>query len=118
MSCQDVVIVGTGHCLCVVSDKEYSGLVMLSQALFRRGQLKALVDVHGSTAGFGGTLTEEETHIIKGALDLTQKTAMKSMTPLDKLFMLSTDDRLDEKALHMILLSGHSRIPVYRGGNR
>ena len=88
------------------------------QALFRRGQLKALVDVHGSTAGFGGTLTEEETHIIKGALDLTKKTAMKSMTPLDKLFMLSTDDRLDEKALHMILLSGHSRIPVYREGNR
>ena len=54
------------------------------QALLRRGQIKALVDVHGSVAGFGGTLTEEETHIIKGALDLTQKTAMKSMTPLDK----------------------------------
>ncbi|GAX79404.1 hypothetical protein CEUSTIGMA_g6845.t1 [Chlamydomonas eustigma] len=87
-------------------------------ALFRRGQLKALVDVHGSTAGFGGTLTQEETLIIKGALDLTQKTAMKSMTPLDKLFMLSTEDRLDERTLHTILLSGHSRIPVFRQSNR
>lgn len=28
------------------------------QALFRRGQLKALVDLHGTQAGFGGTLSE------------------------------------------------------------
>ena len=32
--------------------------------------------------------------------------------------MLSTDDRLDEKALHSILLSGHSRIPVFKHGDR
>lgn len=87
-------------------------------ALFRRSQLKALVDVHGHTAGFGGTLSKEEIHIISGALDLTQKTAMESMTPLDKVFMISADDRLDERALHNILLSGHSRIPVHRHGNR
>ena len=35
-----------------------------------------------------------------------------------QLFMLSTDDRLDEKALHSILLSGHSRIPVFKHGDR
>jgi hypothetical protein len=29
------------------------------QALFRRAQLKALVDVHSSNAGFGGTLSEQ-----------------------------------------------------------
>lgn len=55
-----------------------------AQVLFRRSQLRALVDVHGSTAGFGGTLTEQEVLVIRGALDLTAKTASKSMTPLDK----------------------------------
>jgi metal transporter CNNM len=35
-------------------------------------------------------------NVIRGALDMTVKTVQKSMTPLDKAFMLSTDDRLDE----------------------
>ncbi|KAG2449851.1 hypothetical protein HYH02_005374 [Chlamydomonas schloesseri] len=87
-------------------------------ALFRRAQLKALVDLHGSGAGFGGTLSEDEVHVIRGALDLTNKVACKSMTPLDKVFMLSTEDRLDERTLQAILMSGHSRIPVHREGNR
>lgn len=87
-------------------------------ALFRRAQLKALVDVHSSSAGFGGTLSEQEIAVIRGALDLTSKTADKSMTPLDKVFMLSSEDRLDERTMQAILLSGHSRIPVYRDGNR
>ncbi|KAL6749260.1 hypothetical protein V8C86DRAFT_2852241 [Haematococcus lacustris] len=87
-------------------------------ALFRRAQLKALVDVHSSTAGFGGTLSDQEIAVIRGALDLTSKTAVKSMTPLEKVFMLSTADRLDERTMQAILLSGHSRIPVYRDGNR
>lgn len=30
------------------------------QALFRRGQLKALVDVHGAQSGMGGFLTPDE----------------------------------------------------------
>lgn len=87
-------------------------------ALFRRAELKALVDVHADTAGFGGTLTAEEIHVIRGALDLTSKTATKAMTPLDKVFMLSTDDRLDERCLQAVLMSGHSRIPVFQKGNR
>ncbi|KAG2489018.1 hypothetical protein HYH03_012456 [Edaphochlamys debaryana] len=87
-------------------------------ALFRRAQLKALVDLHGSGAGFGGTLSEDEVHVIRGALDLTNKVASKSMTPLDKVFMLSTEDRLDERTLQAILMSGHSRIPVHRESNR
>lgn len=41
----------------------------------RRGQLKALVDLHGSDEGLGGTLLEEEIKIMCGALDLTHKTA-------------------------------------------
>ncbi|GIL43138.1 hypothetical protein Vafri_965 [Volvox africanus] len=40
------------------------------------------------------------------------------MTPLDKVFMLSSSDRLDETTLRSILHSGHSRIPVHREGDR
>ena len=57
---------------------------MCLQALFRRAQLKALVDIHGSTEGMGGYLNEEEVNVIRGALDLTGKQAMVAMTPLEK----------------------------------
>ncbi|MEW5311154.1 MAG: hypothetical protein WDW38_002892 [Sanguina aurantia] len=87
-------------------------------ALFRRSQLKALVDIHSADAGFGGSLNADEIHIIRGALDLTHKTAVSSMTPLDKTLMLSTDDVLDERVIQSLLVSGHSRVPVFRGGNR
>ena len=54
------------------------------QALFRRGQLKALVDVHSQAEGLGGNLSMEEISIIRGALDLTSKIAIAGMTPLEK----------------------------------
>ncbi|MBA0795706.1 hypothetical protein Gohar_006548, partial [Gossypium harknessii] len=44
-----------------------------SDALFRRAQLKALVSIHSQEAGKGGELTHDETTIISGALDLTEK---------------------------------------------
>ena len=54
------------------------------QALFRRAQLKALVDAHGLKEGLGGNLTHDEVTVIRGALDLTHKTAADCMTPMDK----------------------------------
>ena len=63
---------------------EYMHL-MGAQALFRRAQLKALVDIHSSTEGMmGGYLSSEEISIIRGALDLSGKQAAMAMTPLDK----------------------------------
>lgn len=61
------------------------------QALFRRAQLKALVDIHSSefqSEGLGGgCLSPEEINIIRGALDMTEKKAFVGMTPLDKVEM-------------------------------
>ncbi|KAF8064507.1 CBSDUF1 [Scenedesmus sp. PABB004] len=88
------------------------------RALFRRGQLKALVDIHGADEGLGGNLSEDEIKVICGALDLTNKTARKSMTPLGKVFMLPADALLNQATMRAILASGHSRIPVYTGGDR
>lgn len=59
------------------------------QALFRRGQLKALVDLHSETEGLGGQLAAEEINVIRGALDLTNKTAATGMTPLEKVRRLA-----------------------------
>ncbi|KFM26096.1 Protein MAM3 [Auxenochlorella protothecoides] len=87
-------------------------------ALFKRAQLKALVDIHHEGQTFGGQLSSDEVGIIKGALDLTSKTADQAMTPLDLVFMLSSDAVLDADTQTAILASGHSRIPVFRAGNR
>ncbi|GAX78353.1 hypothetical protein CEUSTIGMA_g5795.t1 [Chlamydomonas eustigma] len=87
-------------------------------SMFRRTQLKALVDIHGEDKGLGGKLSRDEIKIITGAMDLTNKTAFNSMTPLKDVFMLSTNDKLDESTLRAILESGHSRIPVYASGSR
>lgn len=59
-------------------------LVACLQALFRRSQLKAMLDIHGIDYGLGGDLSEDEITVIRGALDLSHKTATSCMTPLDK----------------------------------
>ncbi len=59
-----------------------------------------------------------QVNIIRGALDLTNKTAKAAMTPIDMVFMLPADAPLNEVTLTAILASGHSRIPIYRPGNR
>ncbi|XXG80766.1 hypothetical protein AAC387_Pa09g1553 [Persea americana] len=84
-------------------------------ALFRRAQLKALVSIHSQEAGKGGELTHDETTIISGALDLTEKTAEEAMTPIESTFSLDVNSKLDWEAIGKILARGHSRVPVYSG---
>ncbi|PIA44784.1 hypothetical protein AQUCO_01700405v1 [Aquilegia coerulea] len=86
-----------------------------NDALFRRAQLKALVTIHSKEAGKGGELTHDETTIISGALDLTEKTAEEAMTPIESTFSLDVDSKLDWEAIGKILARGHSRVPVYSG---
>jgi metal transporter CNNM len=66
-----------------------------NDALFRRAQLKALVSIHSQEAGKGGELTHDETTIISGALDLTEKTAQEAMTPIESTFSLDVNSKLD-----------------------
>ncbi|XP_043723315.1 DUF21 domain-containing protein At4g14240-like isoform X3 [Telopea speciosissima] len=86
-----------------------------NEALFRRAQLKALVSIHGQEAGKGGELTHDETTIISGALDLTEKTAEEAMTPIESTFSLDVNSKLDWEAIGKVLARGHSRVPVYSG---
>ncbi|XP_043707998.1 DUF21 domain-containing protein At2g14520-like isoform X2 [Telopea speciosissima] len=82
-------------------------------ALFRRAELKTLVDLHGNEAGKGGELTRDETTIIGGALELTEKTAKDAMTPLSETFAIDINAKLDRDLMKLILEKGHSRVPVY-----
>ncbi|GAB2221975.1 hypothetical protein Droror1_Dr00013172 [Drosera rotundifolia] len=84
-------------------------------ALMRRSELKALVDLHGNEAGKGGELTNDETSIIGGALELTEKTAKDAMTPLSKVFSLDIRAKLDKDTMELIMKKGHSRVPIYSG---
>ena len=42
------------------------------------------MDAHGLKEGLGGNLSHDEITVIRGALDLTHKTAADCMTPWDK----------------------------------
>ncbi|KAL0348284.1 UNVERIFIED_CONTAM: DUF21 domain-containing protein [Sesamum angustifolium] len=83
------------------------------RALFRRAELKTLVDLHGNEAGKGGELTHDETTIIAGALELTEKTASDAMTPISETFAIDINAKLDRSLMNLILEKGHSRVPVY-----
>ncbi|OAY72955.1 DUF21 domain-containing protein [Ananas comosus] len=87
-------------------------------ALMRRAELKTLVDMHGNEAGKGGELTHDETTIITGALDLTQKTAKDSMTEIADTFALDINSKLDMHTMGLIMTKGHSRVPIYSGSPR
>ncbi|XP_078180376.1 DUF21 domain-containing protein At2g14520-like [Carex rostrata] len=82
-------------------------------ALFRRAELKTLVTLHGNEAGKGGELTHDETTIIAGALELTEKTVRDAMTPLSDTFAIDINAKLDKNLMKEIMDRGHSRVPVY-----
>nr|KAJ0196446.1 hypothetical protein LSAT_V11C700375000 [Lactuca sativa] len=74
-------------------------------ALFRRAELKTLVNLHGNEAGKGGELTHDETTIIAGALELTEKTASDAMTPISETFSVDINAKID-RFFDMISLMG------------
>ena len=49
----------------------------------------------GVQAGKGGELTHDETTIITGALEMTQKTARDAMTKISDTFSLDINSKLD-----------------------
>ncbi|XP_027768366.1 DUF21 domain-containing protein At2g14520-like [Solanum pennellii] len=84
-----------------------------NSGLFRRAELKTLVHFHGNHAGKGGELTNDETTIIAGALELHEKRAGDAMTPISDIFSIDIDGKLDRDLTNLILEKGHSRIPIY-----
>jgi hypothetical protein len=85
--------------------------------LFRRAQLKVLVDLHGTHGGHGGELTADETTIISGALDMSHKKVAAAMTPISRVRAVALDTPLTWQSLREVLACGHSRLPVHAVGD-
>ncbi|RKP05739.1 hypothetical protein THASP1DRAFT_4354, partial [Thamnocephalis sphaerospora] len=81
--------------------------------IYRRSELKELVAIHGDHRD--GPLTKDEVTIIRGALDLQEKTAATVMTEVDSIFSISIDDQLNRETMLRIIDAGHSRVPIYSG---
>ncbi|KAI0031092.1 hypothetical protein K488DRAFT_52853, partial [Vararia minispora EC-137] len=91
--------------------------------IYRRAELKELIALHSTVGDLGGDLRTDTVTIIGATLDLQEKTAAQAMTPIERVFMLPADARLDYATLRRICLTAHSRIPVYEevdspGGSR
>ena len=69
--------------------------------------------MHSSAGERGGDLKTDTVTIIGGALDLQEKVVKQAMTPIEDVFMLSIDEKLDFETLKRICATGHSRVPVY-----
>ncbi|CAO1617431.1 unnamed protein product [Parajaminaea phylloscopi] len=82
--------------------------------IYRRAELKELVTMHATSGGRGGDLKGDTVMMVGGALDLQEKVVGQAMTPIDKVFMLPFDAKLDYPTLQRIVRSGHSRIPIYQ----
>ena len=81
--------------------------------IYRRAELKELIAMHSSVGEYGGDLKTDTVTIIGGALDLQEKVVKQAMTPIEQVFMLSIDAKLDYETLRKICSTGHSRVPVY-----
>lgn len=81
--------------------------------LYRRKELKELVTIHGDSS-VGGELTMDECTIIKGALDLKEKTVENVIIHIESVFMLEFNDKLDKATMNKISETGVSRIPIYK----
>ncbi|XP_059165428.1 uncharacterized protein LOC131947999 isoform X2 [Physella acuta] len=86
---------------------------------FRRAQLKALIEIHGEDSQAEGlgpredTLSHDEVAIIKGCLDMRNKTAKDAMLSIDKAYMVNIHARLDHEVMTQMVQRCHSRVPVY-----
>ncbi|KAI8825587.1 uncharacterized protein EV422DRAFT_513435 [Fimicolochytrium jonesii] len=81
-------------------------------AIYKKSQLTELVALHGPEEG--NALTHDEVKILQGALNVHEKTIEEIMTPFDKVYMLSSDTKLDRETMLDMLRKGHSRIPIYK----
>jgi CBS domain containing-hemolysin-like protein len=72
----------------------------------------------GGDGGGGAPLSSRELSILEGALDLRNVPVESRAIPLARVFMVPAGAPLDAATLRAIAAAGHSRVPVYRGGDR
>jgi CBS domain containing-hemolysin-like protein len=83
-------------------------------AVYKRAELRELMNYHVKGGEDGGDLNVDEVNVIKGALLLSEKKIANIITPIEDVFMLSVDDVLNQETIEKLLSYGHSRVPVYQ----
>lgn len=58
-------------------------------------------------------LDDDEVEIIRGALQLSEKRVASIMTPIDHVYWLTPNTRIDATKIDEIKATGHSRIPIF-----
>lgn len=84
---------------------------------YKRAELKELIGIHGEGEGGKGglgLLSKDEVMVIRGALEMRDKTIVNLITPIEKVFMLEYNEKIDMNTIKRVLAYGHSRIPVYK----
>lgn len=81
--------------------------------IYSKNELKKLLDIHAIHQESG--VSRRQAVILSGVLDFAQKKLEDIMTPMEKIFMLDMESRLDTNVLTTIMENGHSRVPVYEG---
>lgn len=83
---------------------------------YRKAELKTFVSLH-QTLG-AENLSEDEVTIIRAVLDLNDKTVKDVMTPIEDVYILSSDTILDDEGVSKLVNSGYSRVPVHEPGKK
>lgn len=83
---------------------------------YRKAELKTFVSLHQQI----GTehLHEDEVTIIRAVLELNDKTVRDVMTPIEDVFIMSSDTILDEEGIAKLVRSGYSRVPIHEPGKK
>ncbi|KAJ1020663.1 hypothetical protein NDA16_004056 [Ustilago loliicola] len=83
---------------------------------YRKAELKTFVSLHQQI----GTehLHEDEVTIIRAVLELNDKTVRDVMTPIEDVFIMSSDTILDEEGVAKLVQSGYSRVPIHEPGKK
>jgi len=82
--------------------------------VYKKAGLKSFVTLHHHMGI--ERLNEDEVTIISAVLDLKDKPVSQIMTPINDVFVLSSDEILDEAMVERILLTGFNRIPIHVPG--
>ncbi len=83
---------------------------------YRKAELKTFVSLHQQI----GTehLHEDEVTIIRAVLELNDKTVRDVMTPIEDVFIMSSDTILDEQGVAKLVRSAYSRVPIHEPGKK
>lgn len=79
-------------------------------ALQSRRELGMIISEH--LGNETSELDDDEAEIMRGALTLSEKRVRDIMTPIEKVYWLSPDERIDTHRIDEIKNQGYSRIPV------